>query len=62
MKGIWVDEETCPKVSVTPQKYPRIFIIILLYILGMNWAKLGFFRENDDLTNYEIANLVNPES
>ena len=21
---------------VTPQKYPRIFIIILLYILGMN--------------------------
>ena len=46
---------------VTPQKYPRIFIIILLYILGMNWAKLGFFRENDDLTNYEIANLVNPE-
>ena len=22
--------------SVTPQKYPRIFIIILLYILGMN--------------------------
>ena len=23
-------------VSVTPQKYPRIFIIILLYILGMN--------------------------
>ena len=47
--------------SVTPQKYPRIFIIILLYILGMNWAKLGFFRENDDLTNYEIANLVNPE-
>ena len=47
--------------DVTPQKYPRIFIIILLYILGMNWAKLGFFRENDDLTNYEIANLVNPE-
>ena len=47
--------------SVTPQKYPRIFIKILLYILGMNWAKLGFFRENDDLTNYEIANLVNPE-
>ena len=29
--------------AVTPQKYPRIFIIILLYILGMNWAKLGFF-------------------
>ena len=47
--------------GVTPQKYPKIFIIILLYILGMNWAKLGFFRENDDLTNYEIANLVNPE-
>ena len=22
--------------AVTPQKYPRIFIIILLYILGMN--------------------------
>ena len=22
--------------NVTPQKYPRIFIIILLYILGMN--------------------------
>ena len=22
--------------SVTPQKYPRIFIIILVYILGMN--------------------------
>ena len=49
------------KEHVTPQKYPRIFIIILLYILGMNWAKLGFFWENDDLTNYEIANLVNPE-
>ena len=46
---------------VTPQKYPIIFIIILLYILGMNWAKLEFFWENDDLTNYEIANLVNPE-
>ena len=27
---------------VTPQKYPRIFIIILLYILGMSGAKLGF--------------------
>ena len=48
-------------LSVMPQKYPTIFIIILLYIMGMNWAKLGFFRENDDLTNYEIANLVNPE-
>ena len=23
-------------VSVTPQKYPIIFIVILLYILGMN--------------------------
>ena len=23
-------------IFVTPQKYPRIFIIILLYILGMN--------------------------
>ena len=23
-------------VVVTPQKYPRIFIIILLYILGIN--------------------------
>ena len=23
-------------VHVTPQKYPRIFIIILLYIMGMN--------------------------
>ena len=52
----WIDA-----MNVTPQKYPRIFIIILLFILGMNWAKLGFFLENDDLTNYEIANLVNPE-
>ena len=25
-----------PTVLVTPQKYLRIFIIILLYILGMN--------------------------
>ena len=31
---------------VKPQKYPKIFIIISLYILGMNRAKLGFFREN----------------
>ena len=34
------------KVFVTPQKYPRIFIIILLYILSMNLAKLGFFPKN----------------
>ena len=31
--------------SVTPQKYPIIFIIILLYIPGINRTKLGFFRE-----------------
>ena len=31
--------------NVTPQKYPRIFIIILLYIPGINRTKLGFFRE-----------------
>ena len=28
---------------VTTKKYPRIFIIILLYILGINRTKLGFF-------------------
>ena len=28
--------EVLDPMSVTPQKYPRIFIIILLYILGMN--------------------------
>ena len=33
--------ERCPvyvgsRFGVTPQKYPRIFIIILLYIPGMN--------------------------
>ena len=26
----------CPSICVTAQKYPRIFIIILLYILGIN--------------------------
>ena len=31
--------------GVTPQKYLRIFIIILLYIPGINRTKLGFFRE-----------------
>ena len=30
---------------ITPQKYPGIFIIILLYIPGINRTKLGFFRE-----------------
>ena len=30
---------------VKPQKYPRIFIIILLYIPGINRTKLGFFWE-----------------
>ena len=38
-----------------PQKYPRVFIIILLYILGMNRDKLGFFPGKiDKLINYEI--------
>ena len=33
-KEWWIDTDaTC---HVTPQKYHRIFIIILLYILGMN--------------------------
>ena len=32
--------------DVTSQKYPIIFIIILLHIPGMNLAKLGFFQEN----------------
>ena len=31
--------------NVTPQIYPRIFIIILLYIPSINRTKLGFFRE-----------------
>ena len=30
---------------VTPQKYYRIFVIILLYIPGINRIKLGFFQE-----------------
>ena len=38
--GLWMSQKW--RADVTPQKYPRIFIIILLYILGMNWAKLGF--------------------
>ena len=40
-----VCELTAKRALVTTQKYPRIFIIILLYILGINRTKLGFFRE-----------------
>ena len=32
--------------NVTPQKYLIIFIINLLYILGTNGTKLGFFQEH----------------
>ena len=31
-----IDEKVFLKVSITPQKYPRIFIIIFIYIMGMN--------------------------
>ena len=30
-------------VSVTPQKYPRIFIIKIIIYSGYNWANLGIF-------------------
>ena len=51
LKASFIREIKYPKwlanvVVVTPQKYPIIFIIILLYIPGMNWAKLRFFLEN----------------
>ena len=42
VQGLWSDSSAFdskgkkPSRSVTPQKYPRIFIIILLYIPGMN--------------------------
>ena len=32
------------KIYVTPQKYPRIFIIVLLYVKCINRAKWGFSR------------------
>ena len=33
------------RLAVMPQKYLRIFIIILLYIPGINKTKLRFFQE-----------------
>ena len=30
------NQQSSGSLTITPQKYPRIFIIILLYILGMN--------------------------
>ena len=29
--------------TVTPQKYPRIFIIKFIIYFGYNWANLGIF-------------------
>ena len=43
---VWKTRVICKSQGVTPQKYPRIFIIILLYIQGVNRVKLGSFREN----------------
>ena len=42
-KGERALEELRARLTVTPQKYPRIFIIILLYISSINRTKLGFF-------------------
>ena len=30
-------------LGVTPQKYPRIFIIKIIIYSGYNWANLGIF-------------------
>ena len=31
--------------NVTPQKCPKFFFIILLYISGINYVNLGIFQE-----------------
>ena len=44
----------CMCTYVTPQKYPRIFIIILLNIPGMIEPNLGFSGKIDKLIKYEM--------
>ena len=44
-KGERALEELRAWLIVTPQKYPKIFIIILLFISSINITKLELFRE-----------------
>ena len=34
---------TLASITVTPQKYPKIFIIKIIIYSGYNWANLGIF-------------------
>ena len=43
-KEWWID--TCATCYVTPQKYPRIFIIYSMYELSQTWV---FSRKTDKL-------------
>ena len=45
LRQLTINFDTYKMPPVMPKKYPRIFIIILLNIPGINRTKLGFFQE-----------------